>query len=211
MIDLSQDPKRRNVLQDMIALGKERRAVLQDMFASDNLKLNLGCGAKRFHKADFLNIDCSRTCDPDFVFNVEKDFWPFEADSVIEILADNLLEHLEDLVFVMNEAWRVTKSNGSFWFRVPAVDRFEMVEDKDHRATGSKQSMKVIMWGAFRDPTHRTFFCQETMDYWQHDHPTHRDYGRPAYGFLPWHVTTEVFHNPRNGLFFYDVRQVPIK
>jgi len=189
---------------------ESRREDLRLMFAENRLKLNLGSGPKRFHKKDHINIDISPACDPDFKLDVENRPMPFETNSVISAYADNLLEHLGDLTHFMNELHRVLRVGGLFWFRVPAVDRFELLEDDEHNAKGFKKAMQVIMWGAFRDPTHKTFFCQGTMDYWNHEHPTHRDYGR-AYSFLPWHVETKVFHNPSNGLFFYDVTQVPIK
>lgn len=168
-----------------------------------NIKLNLGCGIKRFHKPDFINIDYSLECEPDLLLDVENEPFPFNENSVMEIRADNLLEHFSGLTHCMNECWTVLKPEGSFWFRVPAVDRFTI----DHM---DSESIAIKMWGALRDPTHKKFFCEGTMDYWNGEHQTWKNYGK-SYGFNPWKVDTKVFHNPRNGLFFYDVTQLPIK
>ena len=174
-----------------------------------NIKLNLGCGIKRFHKPDYINIDISEDCKADLWMDVECEQFPFEENSVMEIRADNLLEHFSDLIHCMNECHLMLKPGGTFWFRVPAVDRFE-IRREDYPVSDGNEAIKVRMFGAFRDPTHKKFFCEGTMDYWNGNHPTWKNYGR-SYGFKPWTVKTEVFHNPSNGLFFYDTTQSPIK
>lgn len=174
-----------------------------------NIKLNLGCGIKRFHMPEWINIDHSIDCNPDLILDVENEEFPFNENSVAEIRADNLLEHFSSLTHCMNECWTVLKPGGVFWFRVPAVDRFE-IEILNPAYLSTPQPAKIRMYGAFRDPTHKKFFCEGTMDYWNGDHQTWKNYGK-SYGFRPWKVDTKVFHNPKNGLFFYDVTQLPTK
>jgi len=176
------------------------------------IKINLGCGRKRFHKQGYINIDVSPGCEPDVLLDVEHDPLPYADNTATEIVADNLFEHFEDLVFVLNECHRVLMMGGRLWFRVPAADRFEYAtEHAPHGVDKRNEAIKIVMWGAFRDPTHKKFFCEGTFDYWNAEHPTFKNYGGPSYNFKPWTVDLKVTHNPSNGLFFYDAMQFPVK
>lgn len=153
-------------------------------------QLNLGCGGDI--REGWLNIDSNPKCKPDLVMDITAPLgrfygtpvwvgsvrgrgeFPIEEKSAASIEADNLLEHIgwapngEDLLMrVLNNCWTVLVDNGIMWFRVPDVESWPR--------------------GAFRDPTHRRYFCLGSIDYWDADHPTHINYGR-AYGYLPWKI-----------------------
>lgn len=151
------------------------------------IRLNLGCGIKRFHKPDYINIDISPECEPDILMDITKP-WDIQENSIEKIRADNVLEHVgrdvngEDLLqVVMNEAHRVLVPDGEFWIRVP----------------------DVIKWpfGAFRDPGHSRFFCAGSFDYMDIDHNTYRNYGK-SYGYKPWKVQVSEQRNPANNAVF---------
>ena len=55
-----------------------------------NLKLNLGCGEKRI--PDYINVD--KYGNPDIKHDLELFPWPWENNSVSEILLIHVLEHL---------------------------------------------------------------------------------------------------------------------
>ena len=61
------------------------------------MKINLGGGLKRFD--GFVNIDHDPLTNPDFCFNIEKDKFPFEDNSVDEVKAHHILEHLGEGFF----------------------------------------------------------------------------------------------------------------
>lgn len=71
------------------------------------MKINLGSG--RILKTGYINIDCTQIIDGngrkcvDVVMDIEREPLPCEDNSVDEVFADNLLEHLGDLRFVLNE------------------------------------------------------------------------------------------------------------
>lgn len=161
-------------------------------------KLNLGCGIKKFHLAGWVNIDNNPACDPDFRFDVSVAPWPrVETNSVIEIKADNLLEHIgwgplgEDLLAAfMNEAHRVLLPDGKLWFKVPDVELWP--------------------YGAFRDPTHRRFFTAGSPDYWNGNHHTHQNYGK-SYGYLPWVIHRIERVATPSKQHFLEVTQSPMK
>jgi hypothetical protein len=97
------------------------------------LKLNLGCG---FNKVSgFLNIDSEEACNPDQVVDLEKP-WPFPDNSVTEIRATHVLEHLgqETSVFlgVMKEMYRVCIDGARIDIQVPHHDHWTFHADPTH-------------------------------------------------------------------------------
>ena len=72
------------------------------------MKINLGSGYKRID--GFLNIDDDPLVEPDFLCNVEKDKLPLEDNSVEEIRAHHILEHIgAGFIPLMQELYRVAK------------------------------------------------------------------------------------------------------
>ena len=136
-------------------------------------KLNIGSGRLSF--TGFTNIDRTQIIDGtgkkvvDIVMNIEKDPLPYEENSVDEILIDNVLEHIAELRFVLNECHRVLKAGCILRGCVPAAGT-----DID-----------------FGDPTHVRHFNLKTFGYfagqaqWTEDkkpkHPKYADYG-----YLAW-------------------------
>ncbi|MGB7295227.1 MAG: methyltransferase domain-containing protein [Candidatus Aminicenantales bacterium] len=72
------------------------------------MKLNLGCGTD--HKEGYINVDISTHCNPDKVWDLRKRI-PLKGDSVSEIRAYNIVEHLE-VKDIMKEFYRVLKKGG---------------------------------------------------------------------------------------------------
>ena len=83
---------------------------------TDAIKLHLGCG--RTHEEGWVNCDLYPAPNVDHAFDVQKD-WPFAANSVSEIYASHLLEHLSDPLAFFREAWRVSRPNASMLLRLP--------------------------------------------------------------------------------------------
>lgn len=146
------------------------------------IKLNIGSG--RIKHTGFTNIDCVQIIDGngekcvDIIMNIEKEKLPFDDNSVDEIIADAVLEHIGDLKFVLNECYRVLKHNGLLSGSVPNAG-----SDID-----------------FRDPTHKRHFVKNTFNYfsgqaeWTNDkkpkHPRYADYG-----FLSWNLVNLKLEN----------------
>jgi SAM-dependent methyltransferase len=136
------------------------------------IKLNLGSG--RIQKTGFTNIDLVQIIDGnkkqlvDVVMDLDKAPLPYEDNSVDEICAENVLEHINDLKHTMNECWRVLKVGGHFHGDVPLCN-------------------SPAHW---KDPTHKRCFIKETFSYftgksdWNNGAPSHPRYA--DYGFLAW-------------------------
>ena len=103
-------------------------------------RLNLGSGDSRYE--GFLNVDVSDEFSPDIICALEYGL-PFRNDSIDEIIASHVIEHLPDTIFIMNEIWRVCKHNAIVNIIVP------------HQASTM----------AFADPTHKRVFNEESFKY----------------------------------------------
>lgn len=109
------------------------------------VKLNLGCGTKLLD--GYVNCDNSDNVNVDKKFDLNTFPYPFEDNSVDEILLDNVLEHLDNIVAVMEELYRILKNAGK-------VNIFVPYAKSD--------------W-AFQDPTHIHFFTENSMNYFSTD------------------------------------------
>jgi len=64
------------------------------------MKLNLGSGDLKYK--GFLNVDISPEYKPDILCDLSKKM-PISDDSVEEIIANHIIEHLSDTIKIMNE------------------------------------------------------------------------------------------------------------
>ncbi|MGO9922521.1 MAG: class I SAM-dependent methyltransferase [Isosphaeraceae bacterium] len=96
------------------------------------LKLNLGCGAKRF--PDFVNVD--KVGDPDVKFDLETVPWPRPNDSVNEILLIHVLEHLGQdpkvYLAIFQEMYRVCQAGARIRIVVPHFRHDFFFSDPTH-------------------------------------------------------------------------------
>ena len=106
------------------------------------LKLNLGCGQDK--RKGYLNCDLSGDVHPDKIVDLEKKL-PFKDNSVDEILANHVLEHVVNFVPLMHEFNRVCKKGAKLDIKVPFYSS----------------------WGQFNDPTHIRFFSPFTFNYFK--------------------------------------------
>lgn len=119
-----------------------------------NIKLNLGSGNKRI--PGFINLDIFPLENVDIVCNIKNGI-PLEDNSVNEILADDFIEHIEDTVGLFKEIYRICKPNAIIKIKVPYF-----------KSTG-----------AFRDPTHKSFFSEKTFRYFNTEEI--KKYNLPTY------------------------------
>ncbi|MCA9932350.1 MAG: class I SAM-dependent methyltransferase [Anaerolineales bacterium] len=103
--------------------------------------LHLGCG-KRKH-ANALGVDLYTGSDADVIADLNQIPYPFSCDTFDIIICEHILEHLEDLIRIVEEIHRVAKAGAKFIVEVP---HFSSVY-------------------YFQDPTHRHSFTSRTFDY----------------------------------------------
>ena len=102
-------------------------------------KLHLGCS--RNYLDGFINIDFDDRVRKDMKCDLNKGI-PFVDNSIEHINAWHILEHLDDVIFVMREIHRVLKPDGVADIRVP------LWTHKD----------------GFGDPSHKHYFNEQTLD-----------------------------------------------
>ncbi len=112
------------------------------------MKLHLGCGFNK--KRGYVNCDISKDVNPDLVLNLEKRL-PFKSNSIDEIIAEHVFEHVENFVSLMSEIYRVSKPNAKIYIKVPYF---------------SHES-------AFSNVTHVRFFTYTTFDLFDKEHSQH--------------------------------------
>lgn len=116
----------------------------------NNVKLNLG-SSDRILKG-FLNVDILPAKGVDIVYDLNEGI-PLKDNSVTEIYAGHILEHLKDTIKTMEEIYRVCKNRAIVRIKVPY---FKSV-------------------GAFKDPTHHSFFTEDTLFYFSKRQRRKRD------------------------------------
>ena len=107
------------------------------------MKINLGSGSR--HQEGFINIDINPSVNPDLVADISEGL-PFEDSSVDYVRAFDFLEHIEmgKTIDVIDEIWRVLKPGGQFESFTPDAEYGQ---------------------GAFQDPTHVSFWVENTWLY----------------------------------------------
>jgi hypothetical protein len=98
------------------------------------MKLNLGCG---FNKPKgYIHVDMFEECQPDIIHNLESFPYPFEDNSIEEVLFNHSLEHIGQLpsVFlkVIQEVYRISKGGAIIKINVPHPRHDDFVSDPTH-------------------------------------------------------------------------------
>lgn len=92
-------------------------------------KLNLGCGTDI--RAGYVNIDSAALAGVDRVLDIARESLPFPDESCEEVLAQDVLEHL-DYLPVLAEIHRVLAPSGRLVVRVPHYTSRNNAVDPTH-------------------------------------------------------------------------------
>jgi hypothetical protein len=122
---------------------------------SNGMRLNLGCCDAPLR--GYVNVDLVPA--PGVLAADLRQPWPWADSSVDQVRAWDVIEHLPDKIFTMNELWRVLRPGGVADIAVPTTD-------------GS---------GAWQDPTHVSFWNRRSFLYYEAQNP-YRERFAASYG-----------------------------
>lgn len=103
-------------------------------------KVELGAGDKKLE--GWINVDISDEFKPEIVCDINSGL-PFKNDSIGEVRAFSVLEHLDETIDCLNEIWRVCADGAILCIYVPHC----------------RSTMGVA------DPTHKKLFNEESFQY----------------------------------------------
>ena len=105
------------------------------------MKLNLGSGNDI--KEGYINVDNVSQEGISLIIDLNEVPYDLERDSVEEIYASHILEHLDNPIKILKEWHRICKNKAKIIIRVPHFSS----------------------WANFADPTHKNRFSYFYMDY----------------------------------------------
>jgi len=96
------------------------------------MRIIIGAGDDRLE--GFVTCDYDPKTNPDYLFNLEQDRFPFEDNSVDVVLASHVLEHLGEGYFhCLKELYRVCTHNAVIHVHVPHHRHDDFFSDPTHR------------------------------------------------------------------------------
>jgi predicted SAM-dependent methyltransferase len=113
------------------------------------IAIDLGCGDKK--RPGAIGVDIVALPGVDIVATLDS--IPLDDNFADIVYASHILEHVDSLVIVMEEVWRVLKPGGRVHVWSPHF------------------SCPMYVWA---DPTHQRAFSSSTFDYWDPD--SHMNY-----------------------------------
>jgi len=138
--------------------------------------LDLGCGKRK--RSNAIGIDRNPRSDADVFHDLNQFPYPFPDNHFDEVYADNVIEHLDDVMKVMEELHRITKPNGLIEVIVPFFA---------HR-------------NANTDPTHKHWFGVHSFDYFVKG-TSHGDY---EYSAIQFTLQSVEFNRGINHRYWFD-------
>lgn len=110
------------------------------------MKLNLGCGVN--HLQGYVNVDVHPAAKPDVVHDLEQFPWPFETDSVDEVVMSHVLEHLGaspvKFVGIFQELYRVCRPGALIKIAVPHPRHDNFLGDPTHVRVVTPQVLSLF-------------------------------------------------------------------
>jgi hypothetical protein len=128
---------------DQTASMLAMRKVYDEKWKENGLRLNLGCSDAHQPKP-WINVDVTLPADQLADLNER---WPWGDNTVSEIRAHDILEHLYSPMHSMNEAWRVLTPGGNLDIAVPTTDGRGAWQDPGHVSFWNRNSFMYFEAG----------------------------------------------------------------
>jgi SAM-dependent methyltransferase len=106
--------------------------------------LELGCGPKKLWP-DSVAIDINPLSRADVVHDLNVTPYPLPSDGFDLVIAEHVLEHLRDVIKVMEEIHRVTRPGGIVYIEVPHYSSPDFFTDPTHLHAFSTRSFDYFV------------------------------------------------------------------
>jgi hypothetical protein len=110
------------------------------------MKINLGCGSNK--EDGYINIDRHEMFTPDIIHDLEVIPYPFENNSIEEIRAFNIIEHLGQTVDaylnIWKEFYRICQNNAIIKIIAPHPRHDNFINDPTHIRPITPQSLNLF-------------------------------------------------------------------
>jgi 2-polyprenyl-3-methyl-5-hydroxy-6-metoxy-1,4-benzoquinol methylase len=120
--------------------------------------LDVGCGErkKNIPNAVIVGVDKFDFPGVDVVHDLNRFPFPFPDNEFDEIICDDVLEHLDDIIAVMEELWRIGKPGGILKISTPHFSSDNYFTDPTHKHPFSSRSFDFFD-SAYADKVHQFY------------------------------------------------------
>lgn len=141
--------------------------VSKNILARAMPRLNLGCGRK--HLPNAVNLDITPDTLPDVVHDLNTTPWPFPDNHFAEIIANDVVEHLENPISALEEMHRISIDGARVKIAVPHFScpnafhlthrtfyhshTFDFLEGRDEDSFYTKARFRVVSKNIIFFPT----------------------------------------------------------
>lgn len=106
--------------------------------------LELGCGQLK-HWPHSVAIDINPRSIADVIHDLNVTPYPFEDNSFDIVIAEHVVEHLDDVIKVLEEIHRILKPGGRFYMEVPHFSSHHHFTDPTHKHAFSSRSLDYFV------------------------------------------------------------------
>jgi SAM-dependent methyltransferase len=107
--------------------------------------LQIGAGRRKLLGATTLDIN--PRVDPDVLWDLNVFPYPFPDDTFDVVVCEHVLEHLNDVIRVMEELHRVARPRARVWIWVPHFSSYNFNTDPTHIHAFSSSSFDYLCLG----------------------------------------------------------------
>ena len=144
-----------------------RTGVARKVKEWSGIRLDIGCGEAK--NAGCVGMDRRKVKGVDIVHDIEKLPWPLEDDSVIQIYASHIIEHIKPWLFIdiMDEMWRVMKEGGQVAISAPYGASRGFQQDPTHcnmvnESTFNYFDPRSLVYSIYKPKPWGVVFCEWT-------------------------------------------------